>query len=45
MLLDALSPVLGDGMVRLIERPLVGRLIGSFRGTTYAHDASIPAGS
>jgi NAD(P)-dependent dehydrogenase (short-subunit alcohol dehydrogenase family) len=45
MLLDAISPVLGDAMVGLLERPLFGRLIGSYRGTRYAHGESLPAGS
>lgn len=37
MLLDAISPRLGDGMVRLLESERFSRLIGSYRGTTYRH--------
>ncbi len=35
MLLDAVSPNLGDAMVRLLERPWFARAIGSFRGEHY----------
>ncbi len=37
MFLDAVSPRLGDWMVRMLENPAFSRLIGSYRGTVYEH--------
>jgi len=37
MLADALSPRFGDLVVRLLERKILARLIGTYRGSVYRH--------
>jgi len=39
LLADAVSPKLGDLIVRLLESKLFGRLIGSYKGSVYQHEA------
>lgn len=39
LLADAISPKLGDLIVRLLESKLFGRLIGSYKGSVYQHEA------
>ena len=38
LLADAISPRLGDLIVRLLENKLFGRLIGSYKGSVYQHE-------
>ncbi len=38
LLADAISPKLGDLIVRLLENKLFGRLIGSYKGSVYRHE-------
>lgn len=38
LLADAISPKLGDLIVRLLENKLFGRLIGSYKGSVYQHE-------
>lgn len=38
---DAISPKLGDQVVRLLQNRIFGRLIGTYKGTVYRHDVAI----
>ena len=38
LLADAISPKLGDLIVRLLENKQFGRLIGSYKGSVYRHE-------